>query len=85
MFLREYSLGLAVVAVAKAGRNDFQQRFACVGNKRNPSVAVAISSALLFVEYLDDGIFPLLGDFSSYRNVDNDVVKALGECGVVDF
>ena len=34
---------------------------------------------------LDDRIFPLLGDFSCYPNIDKDVVKALGDCGVVDF
>ena len=34
---------------------------------------------------LDDRIFPLMGDFSCYPNIDKDVVKALGEYGVVDF
>ena len=34
---------------------------------------------------MTDRIFPLLGDFSRYPNVDRDVVKALGECGVVEW
>ena len=53
--------------------------------KRNPSVVVAVSSVLLFVKDLEGRIFPLLGDLSCYPNIDKDVVKALGECGVVDF
>ena len=48
-----------------------------MSNKRNPSVVVAISAVLLFVKDFDDRIFPLLGDFSRYPNIDMDVVKAL--------
>ena len=72
--------------VAKAGSDDFQQRFACVANKRNPSVGIAISSVPRFVKDLDDRKLPLRADFSCYPNVGNDVGKALlGECGGVDF
>ena len=56
-----------------------------MGNKRNPSVVVAVSSVLRFLKDLDDRIFPLLGGFSCYPNIDKDVVISLGECGVVDF
>ena len=69
----------------RAGRDYCQIPFACVGKKRNPSVIVAISSVLSFVKGLDDRIFQLLGDLYCHPNVDKDVVKALGECGVVDF
>ena len=54
-----------------------------MGNERNLFV-VASSSVVLYVKYLGDRIFPLLRDFSRYPNVGKDVVKALGECGVVD-
>ena len=56
-----------------------------MGNERNPSEVVAVSSVLGFVKDLDDRIFPLLGDFSCSPNIGKDVVKALRECGVVDF
>ena len=59
LFLREYSPSLAVVA--HAGRDDFQQHFACMGNKRNPSIVVAIRVILLFVKDLDDCIFSIAG------------------------
>ena len=42
-----------------------------------------VSAILLFVKDLDDRIFPLLGDFSRYPNVDKDVVKALDDFGVI--
>ena len=77
------SLGLAVVA--KAARDDFPKHFACVGNKRDPSVAVATRTVLSFVKDLDDRIFLLLGDFSCYPSIGKDVVKALRECGVVEL
>ena len=79
LFVREYSLGLAVV-VAMVGCDDFQQHVACVGNKRNPSVVVAISSVLLFVNVKDlgDRMLPLLGDFLCYSNVDKDDVENSG-------
>ena len=84
LFLREYFLGLAVVVV-EAKRDDFQQTISCVAYKRSLSVVFAVSCFLLFVKDLDDRIFPMLGDFSSYRKIDKDVVKALSECGVVGF
>ena len=55
-----------------------------MGNKRNPSVVVAVSSVLRLVKDLDKRIFPLLWDFSCYPNIDKDAVKALRECRVVD-
>ena len=36
---------------------------------------------MIFVKDLDDRIFPLLGGFSSYPHIDEDVVKALDDCG----
>ncbi|MEP4803087.1 MAG: hypothetical protein ABJZ69_01675 [Hyphomicrobiales bacterium] len=84
LFLQEKFLGFA--EVAEAGRDDFQQNFACVGNKRNPSEVVAISSIPLFLEDVDDDrILPLLGDLSCSPNIDKELIKALGECGVIDF
>ena len=53
--------------------------------KLDPAVVVAISSVLIFVKDLDDGICPMMGGFSWYPTIGKDVVKALGECGVVDF
>ena len=55
-----------------------------MSNKRNPSAVVAIS-AVFFVKDLDDRIFPLLGDFSRYLNIDKDVVKALDVFEVIEF
>ena len=43
-------------------------------NKKDPTVVVAISSVLRFVKDLDDRIFPLLGDFAGYRNIDDNFV-----------
>ena len=48
LFLREYAPFLAVVD--KPGRDDFQQHFACMGNKRNPSVVVFQSEQSSFRE-----------------------------------
>ena len=76
------TLDLAVVS--KTDRDDCQQNFSCMRNKRNPSVVVAISWVLHFVKDLDDRIFPLLGDFSRYPHIDKDVVKALDDFGVVE-
>ena len=56
-----------------------------MGNtKRNPSVIVAIRAILLYGKDLDR-IFPLLGDFSCYLNIDKDVVKALDVFEVIEF
>ena len=73
------------VVVAKTGRDDFQQYFACIGSKRNPSSVLAIRAIFLSVKDLDDHIFPLLGDFSCYPYIDKDAVKALDEFGVIEF
>ena len=56
-----------------------------MSNKRSPSVVVAIWAVLRFVKDLDDRIFPLLGDFSRYLNIDKDVVKALDVFEVIEF
>ena len=61
-------LGLAVVA--EAGLDHFQQYFAGVGNKRIPSVVVAVRAILLLTEDFDGRIFPLLGDFSRSPHID---------------
>ena len=45
----------------------------------------AVSLVHRFVKDLGDRIFPLLGDFSYYPNIDKNVLKALGECGLVDI
>ena len=51
--------------------------------QRNPSAVVAMGSALLFVKNFDARIIPLPGDYSCHPNVEKDVVKAQGECGVI--
>ena len=47
-------------AVAQEGRNDFQQQFTCIGNKRNPSAVAAVRAISLLVKGLNDRVFPLI-------------------------
>ena len=67
--------------VAQAGRDDFSTNLACVGNKRNPFEVVPISTVLRFAKDADDRLFPLLGDFSCYPNLDKDIVKHWANAG----
>ena len=45
-----------------------------MGNKRNPSVDIAVGAILLFMEDFDGRIFLLLGDVSRSPHVDINVV-----------
>ena len=83
LLLWEYPPGLA--EVAEAGRDNFHQDFAIIGNKRNLSVFVAIRAILLFMKDLDGGIFPFLGDVSRSPHKDKWVMKAPDEFRVVEF
>ena len=66
--------------------DDWQQHLACMGNKRSPSVCSCFNQfgPSFCVKYLNDRVYPFLGDFSRCPNIDMGVVKTLGEYGVVE-
>ena len=61
---------------AKAGRDDYQQYAACMGNNRNSPRIVAIKMVHIVVEDLDGRIFTMLGDITRFPNIEKDAVKA---------
>ena len=58
MFLRQHPHAPAVLA--EAAGDDFQHYLAGVRYQRDAPVVAALCPILLFMEYHDDGIFPLL-------------------------
>ena len=56
-----------------------------MGNKRNPSVVVAVRVILLFIEDFDGRIFPPLGDFSRSPHIDEWIMKVADKLRVVEF
>ena len=74
LFLRQDPHALTVLA--KAASDDLQQYLAGVRYQRDAAVVAAQCWILLFVEYHDDGIFPLLRHFAPPPNTDDDIEQS---------
>ena len=77
MFLRQYPHALAVLA--EAASNDLQQYLA---GQRNAPVVAALCPSLLFMEYHDDDIFPLLLHLAPPPNTNDDIEQSPAQGGI---
>ena len=71
MFLRQNLHALAVLA--EAASDDLQQCLAGVRYQQDTPVVAALCPILLFMEYLDDGIFSLIWHLAPPPNTNDDV------------
>ena len=76
-------MGSAVVTEAVG--YDLQKHFACVREKLDPPVVITVGSVRLLVEYLDGGVFPLLGDFPSIPHFDKNGMETFANDGLGGF
>ena len=74
LFLRQDPYALAVLA--EAASDDFQQYLAGVRYQRDAPVAAALCPILLFMEYHDDGIYPLLRHHDPPPNTNDDIEQS---------
>ena len=85
LFLRQDPHALTVLAGAAS--DDLQQQYlACVRHQRDAPVVAALCPILLFVEYHDDGIFPLLRHLAPPPNTNDDIEQSPAQGGItVDY
>ena len=80
MFLRQDPHALAVLA--EAASDDLQQYFAGVHYQRDAPVVAALCPILLFMEYHDDGIIPLLWHLAPSKNTNDYIEQSPAQSGV---
>ena len=80
LFLREDPNALAVLA--EAASDDLQQYLAGVRYKRDARVVAALCPILLFMEYHDDGIFPLLQHLAPPPNTNDNIEQSPAQGGI---
>ena len=80
LFLRQDLHALAVLA--EAASDNFQQHLAGVHYQRDAPVGAALCSILLFMEYHDDGIFPLLRHLVPPPNTNDDIEQSPTQGGI---
>ena len=80
MFPRQDPHALAVLA--EAARDDLQQYLAGVRHQRDAPVVAALCPILLFMEYHDDGIFPLLRHLAPPPNTNDDIEQSPAQGGI---
>ena len=66
----------ALTVLAEAASDDLQQYLAGVRDQRDAPVVTALCPILLFVEYHDSGIFPLLRHLTFPPNTDDDIEQS---------
>ena len=72
----------ALAVLAEAASDDLQQHLAGVRYKGDVPEVVAICSILLFMEYHDDGIFPLLWHLAPPLNTNDDTEHSPAQGGI---
>ena len=66
----------AFAVLAETARDDLQQYLAGVCYQRDAPVVVLLCPILLFMEYRDDGIFPLLRHLAPAPNTNDDIEQS---------
>ena len=81
LFLRQDPHAPAVLA--EAASDDLQQYLAGVRYERDAPVVAAPCPILLFMEYHDDSIFPLLRHLAPPPNTNHDIEQSPAQGGVI--
>ena len=80
LFLRQDPHALTVLA--EAASDDLRQYLVGVCYQRDAAVVAALCPILLFVEYDDDGIFPLLRHLAPLPNTNDDIEQSPAQGGI---
>ena len=72
----------AFTVLAEAASDDLEQYLAGVRYQRDAPITVALCLILLFVEYHDDGIFPLLRHLAPPPNTNDDIEQSPVQSGI---
>ena len=80
LFLRQDPHALTVLA--EAASDDLQQYLAGVRYQRDAPVVTALCPILLFVEYHDDAILPLLQHLAPPPNTNDDIEQSPAQDGI---
>ena len=72
----------ALTVLAEAASDDLQQYLAGVFYQRDAPVVAALCPILLFVEYHDDGIFPLLRHLALPPTTNDDIKQSPAQGGI---
>ena len=73
----------AFTVLAEAASDDLQQYLAGVRYQRDAPVVAALCPILLFVEYHDDGIFPLLPHLAPPPYTNDDIEQSPAQGGII--
>ena len=80
LFLRQDLHALA--ELAEVASDDLQRYLAGVRYQRDAPVVAALCPTLLFMEYHDDGIFPLLRHLALPPNTNDDIEQSPAQGGI---
>ena len=72
----------ALAVLAEAASDDLQQYLASVRYQRDASVLAALYPIFLFMEYHNDGIFPLLRPLAPPSNTNDDIEQSSAQGGI---
>ena len=72
----------AFTVLAEAASDDLEQYLAGMRYQRDAPITVALCLILLFVEYHDDGIFPLLRHLDPPPNMNDDIEQSPVQSGI---